>query len=231
MEAVAETSSKLPNEVTIRLGEGKNVAINQSTLHLPKDAFLSVNFYPDLKLVHFGDDGWMHFWAPKANGTLHIEATMLYIIGGVTRREEIHFVVKDTDHSGTGTAAANQMAGGRFDDKFDGLGGDDTITAKGGNDVLTGGTGDDILTGGDGADRFVFKSGDGHDTITDFKRGVDHLRGIRLNTGVDTPDGLVVSYGNGDSVLFAGLHLGTTATAADHLDFAQTEGHHANFDY
>ena len=48
--------------------------------------------------------------------------------------------------------------------------GNDTLIGGKGNDTLIGGKGDDILTGGLGADTFVFRPGDGHDTITDFNR-------------------------------------------------------------
>jgi hypothetical protein len=44
----------------------------------------------------------------------------------------------------------------------------DTISGGLGNDWLEGGSGDDFLTGGDGADKFVIRTGGGHDVITDF---------------------------------------------------------------
>lgn len=67
-----------------------------------------------------------------------------------------------------------------------GLNGNDTITGGSGNDVLVGGkgndtliggAGNDTLTGGLGADTFVFRPGDGHDTITDFS----HIEGDRID--------------------------------------------------
>lgn len=53
--------------------------------------------------------------------------------------------------------------------------GDDTITGNSADNVLTGGAGDDALTGGSGGDRFVFASGFGNDTISDFAVGTDTL--------------------------------------------------------
>lgn len=47
----------------------------------------------------------------------------------------------------------------------------DTITGNTAANVLTGGGGDDALTGGSGDDRFVFASGFGDDTISDFTAG------------------------------------------------------------
>lgn len=50
--------------------------------------------------------------------------------------------------------------------------------------VLTGLGGDDMLRGGAGADRFVFATGSGHDTIADFKHGADRLD-LRHYAGID----------------------------------------------
>ena len=56
-----------------------------------------------------------------------------------------------------------------------GSSGSDTLKGTVGADTITGGAGADMLTGGAGADLFVFRSGDGFDTITDFQLGVDRL--------------------------------------------------------
>ena len=62
-----------------------------------------------------------------------------------------------------------------------------TLTGTDDKDVLfaTGET-DDILTGGLNADQFVFKIGDGNDTITDFATGQDHIDLRRFADFVDT---------------------------------------------
>ncbi|NVP57268.1 calcium-binding protein [Mycoplana rhizolycopersici] len=59
----------------------------------------------------------------------------------------------------TGNSLANQLHGNSGNNVIKGGGGNDTIWGHGGND---------ILTGGGGSDHFVFASGDGKDTITDF---------------------------------------------------------------
>lgn len=46
-----------------------------------------------------------------------------------------------------------------------------TIIGGSGKDTLIGGAGNDILTGGAGADVFIYSSGDGKDTITDYGAG------------------------------------------------------------
>ena len=56
-----------------------------------------------------------------------------------------------------------------------GTDGDDTIICGAGKQTIDGGAGFDILTGGVGADNFVFNTKSGHDFITDFTAGEDHL--------------------------------------------------------
>ncbi|MEE8505874.1 MAG: calcium-binding protein [Kiloniellales bacterium] len=63
------------------------------------------------------------------------------------------------------------LTGGDGTDLLVGAGGDDVLDGAGGQDLLMGGAGNDILTGGAGNDLFVFKTGDGQDTITDFAAG------------------------------------------------------------
>jgi Ca2+-binding RTX toxin-like protein len=60
------------------------------------------------------------------------------------------------------------IAGGNGGETLDGRGGNDFLFGGNGSDRLIGGTGDDLLSGGNGQDAFVFASGFGHDTITDF---------------------------------------------------------------
>ena len=64
----------------------------------------------------------------------------------------------------TGNNGANVLTAGS---------GNNTVNGGGGNDVITGGAGNDSLTGGSGNDTFVFKSGFGLDTVTDFTAGAD----------------------------------------------------------
>ncbi|WP_449434373.1 retention module-containing protein [Pseudomonas putida] len=66
-----------------------------------------------------------------------------------------------------GDAGANLLSGGM---------GNDVLGGAAGNDILIGGAGNDTLTGGSGNDTFVWQRGDsGHDTVTDFTPGSDHL--------------------------------------------------------
>ena len=83
----------------------------------------------------------------------------------------------------SGSNNVDSLFGGEGNDKISGLGGDDdihgnsgddqiwggagndTIHGDFGDDTITGGTGDDTLYGDDGNDAFIYKVGDGHDTI------------------------------------------------------------------
>ena len=78
----------------------------------------------------------------------------------------------DTIYGGGGD---DWLVGGEGADTIEGGADDDEIDGGEGDDTLTGGTGNDTLTGGTGADTFVFASGDGSDTITDFENGTDTI--------------------------------------------------------
>ncbi len=67
----------------------------------------------------------------------------------------------------TGTAAINGT-GNALDNRIIGNDGNNSLYGLAGNDYLLGGKGDDKLYGGSGADTFAFRTGDGHDIISDF---------------------------------------------------------------
>jgi Ca2+-binding RTX toxin-like protein len=68
------------------------------------------------------------------------------------------------DAAGDKIKNVENLIGSNFNDK---------LTGNEDDNVITGGKGNDILTGGAGADTFVYNAGNGLDTITDFKNGVD----------------------------------------------------------
>ena len=93
----------------------------------------------------------------------------------------------DIAYGGNGTDSIDGEIG---NDYLDGGEGVDTISGGDGTDTIVGGTGDDSLTGGTGSDRFVWFSGDGTDTITDFASGAGNdqfaLPYIFTNTANDS---------------------------------------------
>jgi Ca2+-binding RTX toxin-like protein len=68
----------------------------------------------------------------------------------------------------TGTGADDMRFGGDDNDLVSGLAGNDFLSGGAGDDTLDGGTGNDTLVGGDGADVYLFRRGDGNDSISEF---------------------------------------------------------------
>ena len=130
----------------------------------------------------------------------------------------------------------NVLDGGAGDDKLYGGpgGGDDVLVGNTGNDRLfggqgqdrlEGGTGNDRLAGGHGADVFIFESGHGTDTITDFSDTEDKidlsafgLSGYDDLTVSSSTDGVTIdlSAHDGGTILLEGFVM-ANLDAADFL--------------
>lgn len=92
--------------------------------------------------------------------------------------------------------------------------GNDKLEGKGGDDILIGGKGADKLTGGTGFDTFVFKAGDGADSIVDFSAGLGagdkiRLEGYQFDSFATLKSALsqsgssvILALGNGDQLTF-----------------------------
>ena len=110
-----------------------------------------------------------------------------------------------------------------YQDEYTGAEGDDILTGGAGDDTITGLAGDDTLTGGEGADTFVFASGHGNDTITDFTDGEDTID-LSAFTGINGfGDLTVVQNGNDTVITVPGggtiTLQGFTSTDLDATDF------------
>ncbi|MEB3279272.1 MAG: putative Ig domain-containing protein, partial [Lyngbya sp.] len=81
---------------------------------------------------------------------------------------------KDND-TVSGNQGNDTLYGDLGDDIVDGSEGNDLIFAGQGNDILIGAGGNDTLTGNEGRDRFLLRTGDGSDFITDFTDTEDLL--------------------------------------------------------
>ena len=119
-------------------------------------------------------------------------ATVSLTVGGVANGANIIGTVKSDLLSGTaaderieggngddtvnGSGGADNLFGGNGGDQLFGGAGIDQLFGENGSDTLEGGAGNDILTGGNGPDRFVFGTGFGNDTITDFKAQNDTIQ-------------------------------------------------------
>lgn len=133
----------------------------------------------------------------------------------------------DSAVGGADTLVGNSGDDTLYGDSFaldNGNGGADLLYGGEGADILIGGSGNDQLFGGQGADIFVFRSGDGVDTIYDFRDGVDliELPTAAVNASgfsvVDGPDGeAIICYGEGDCIVVVGA-----AGQVDETDFILT---------
>jgi Ca2+-binding RTX toxin-like protein len=65
--------------------------------------------------------------------------------------------------------------GNTMKNRLDGNAGNNHLSGDAGKDHLDGHKGNDIMTGGAGGDTFVFAKDYGHDTISDFEKGVDRI--------------------------------------------------------
>jgi Ca2+-binding RTX toxin-like protein/uncharacterized protein affecting Mg2+/Co2+ transport len=111
--------------------------------------------------------------------------------------------------------------GSDYDDTLIGDAGNNSIGGGfGGNDTIDGGAGDDWLSGESGDDKFIFRTGDGTDVITDFQAGagsedfIDFSAQASANNfadvqaaasqqGADT----LIDLGGGDSVTLLGVDI------------------------
>ncbi len=81
-------------------------------------------------------------------------------------------------------------------DHIEGGAGNDVVWTGSGDDTLIGGTGDDRLYGEGGNDLFVFRTGDGADTIDGGSGWTDTLR-LEHSDGGEVPDGWTVAFDSG----------------------------------
>ncbi len=85
-------------------------------------------------------------------------------------------------------------------------------------------TGNDTITGGAGADTFVFASGDGSDTITDFENGTDKID-LSAVSEVSEFNNLTITQEGDDTKIDLGENVGEiiledfTSTDLDASDF------------
>ncbi len=130
----------------------------------------------DVFLTHDGNDVTINIKesAPGAGdgGSILLKSELDIDIWKTTGVESIVFadgtIWKNTDLAAQlvlGTPGDDTITGFNTDDTIDGGDGNDTINGGGGSDTITGGRGNDTLSGGGGDDTFIYRRGDGNDTI------------------------------------------------------------------
>jgi Ca2+-binding RTX toxin-like protein len=117
----------------------------------------------------------------------------------------------DNDDTVDGGSGADCIMGGM---------GNDCIAGGSGNDTINAGNGNDSVSGGSGADIFVFTSGDGTTTITDFNLGQDviHILQDINSTGVQTAQEILASHVTENAAGDAVLTFGTKVIVLDSID-------------
>ena len=121
------------------------------------------------------------------------------------------------DAAGVGNdtfTGVNRVRGSNFADTISGDANANILEGQGGNDRLDGRGGADTLTGGGGADTFIYATGGGADTITDFNRAEGDKIDVSGVSGIFTfadiqatfPGGnTVITFGGGDTLTLAGV--------------------------
>ena len=115
-----------------------------------------------------GGNGWDNLWGGSGNDEMSggLGSDRLY---GQDGGDNIWAGGgNDTVDGGSGW---DKLWGGSGADAITGGWGNDVLYGQDGSDTLTGNQGDDLLVGGAANDTFVFSSGGGNDTVSDFAAG------------------------------------------------------------
>ena len=120
-----------------------------------------------------------------------------------------------------GTSGRDDLYSGGNADSIYGYGGDDTLYGQGGADTLIGGDDDDILYGGNGGDTFIYKLGEGNDTIADYTAADK----IRFTDSTPTADDfsiegndLVINAGSGSITILNAVTNGKVNKTITYID-------------
>ncbi|CAN7372189.1 PQQ-dependent sugar dehydrogenase [Rhizobium sp. LjRoot254] len=125
----------------------------------------------------------------------------------------------------------DELHGGTGDDSLYGGIGNDSLFGDEDDDRLAGGIGNDTLEGGAGTDLFVFRTGSGHDVISDFDvagddhdvlglaglKGIESFRDLRRNHMSTDGDDVVIRVGSDRIVL---ENIDVSDLKAVHFDLA-----------
>ncbi|MGF1560712.1 MAG: Ig-like domain-containing protein [Geminicoccaceae bacterium] len=130
----------------------------------------------------------------------------------------------DTQDQLTGSGLNDDLRGFAGADSLSGGGNADYLDGGAGDDTLTGGTGDDIVTGGIGNDVYVYRKGDGYDTILELS-GTD-----QINLVDATPSEVVLErdgddlkiYVAGNAAMKVAGHFAVSGQAIESIFFQAT---------
>lgn len=144
--------------------------------------------------------GWLTFdgatrtfsGLPSSSGTTVVKVSAMDKSGAST--SDLFNIVVEPPRDVVGTAGSDTLAVAALGGTVDALGGDDTLLGGAGADSLFGGSGSDRLEGqagndylnGDyGGDTYVFKRGDGQDTVHDFDPDSSHIDTLSFGSDIN----------------------------------------------
>lgn len=145
------------------------------------------------------------------------------IFGGGGQDNIDGFAGNDVLDGGSGN---DTLSGGTGADLLAGTGGDDRIDGGLDADTLDGGRGNDDLNGGSGDDIYLYRSGDGADTISEISRGAGDDT-IHIGGGIGladvrfaaTSDDLTISLRDGSGSILIRNQLNVASAAIETLTF------------
>ncbi|GAB5388454.1 MAG: hypothetical protein Alpg2KO_14220 [Alphaproteobacteria bacterium] len=131
-----------------------------------------------------GGDGNDHLYGGAGDDQLRADDDSDRLFGG--SGDDILYSGRGADRA-SGGVGDDKVNGGQGKDRLFGGVGDDWVDGNGGNDILRGGEGNDRLWGGRGDDVYIFKAGDGHDTIME-RENDDGIDVILLDDSLQLSD-------------------------------------------
>ncbi|MGR3762449.1 calcium-binding protein (plasmid) [Roseobacteraceae bacterium NS-SX3] len=157
-----------------------------------------------------GRGGADRLWGGLDGDTLKGGAGTDRLYGGGGHDRLLGGTGEDVLNGGTGAdrllgqGGADLLRGMADQDTLAGGGGRDTLFGGSGGDRLSGGRGRDLLSGGADADVFVFRPGDGHDTVADFSAGQDRVDLTAFAGRLDGFAGLTLQAAEGGTLVRTG---------------------------
>lgn len=139
-------------------------------------------------------------------------------------------LIGSDDATARGNDLANMLTGNEADNFLFGEAGADRLAGGLGNDTVVGGADADTLAGGGGADTFVFATGFGRDTVTDFSAsddtvaidvaGIDSFAQLSMT---EVSGSVVIAVSKTDTITLKGTTIDELSQHQDHFVF------HADF--
>ncbi len=133
---------------------------------------------------------------------------------------------KFTQANGDQLNGISNANGSAFVDTLTGSAGNNLLSGGAGSDTIEGGIGNDTLAGGADLDTFVFRAGDGMDTISDFAAGESiNVHGFASAQSVtQVGANVIVVFATGDQITISNSTISVVNSALHFVEVGPTEG-------